>query len=478
MGTEEKQDLQKRSFRIDGMTCVNCQNKIEKKLRKTAGVHEAAVDYNTGTADVTYDAAEISSGEISAVIEKLGYRTLDGKSENTVAKIIGTLVIILALFMLMRAFGTSDLAASFPLAQTGMGYGMLLVIGILTSVHCIAMCGGINLSQTLQKGGETASASTYSLLLPSILYNAGRLVSYTVVGVVVGALGSVITVSGGFQGMVQLIAGIFMVIMGINMLGVFPAMRRFNPRIPKIFAAKVDEQKTGRGPLVIGLLNGLMPCGPLQAMQLYALSTGSPIRGGISMFLFCAGTIPLMFALGAVSSALSGVRGQTFSRRVMYAGAVLVVALGFVMFSSGWSLSGFDNPLGVTASLQLDPVQEQIAQAAPSAQDSRTQGSSPPVSIVQNGVQIINSTLQRNRYPAITVQQGIPVRWIINAPPGSITGCNNRMIIREYGIQYTFKQGDNVIEFTPTRSGRFSYSCWMAMIFSTITVLPAAEKEG
>jgi uncharacterized protein len=258
-------------------------------------------------------------------------------------------------------------------------------------------------------------------------------------------LGSVITVSGRFQGVVQLAAGVFMVIMGINMLGLFPALRRFSLRMPKFFSTKIDEQKTGRGPAVVGFLNGLMPCGPLQAMPLYALSTGSPIKGGISMFLFCAGTIPLMFALGAVSSALSGIRGQAFSRRVMQVGAILVAALGLVMFSSGWSLSGF---------------------------------TSPPVSVIQNSVQIVNSTLQRNSYPAITVQQGIPVRWIINAPPGSITGCNNRMIIREYGIQYTFQQGDNVIEFTPTRAGKFSYSCWMAMIFSTITVLPATEKEG
>jgi plastocyanin domain-containing protein len=90
---------------------------------------------------------------------------------------------------------------------------------------------------------------------------------------------------------------------------------------------------------------------------------------------------------------------------------------------------------------------------------------------IQNGVQIVNSTLLPNRYPAITVQQGIPVRWIINAPPGSINGCNNRFSIREYGIQHTFKPGENIIEFIPEKTGRFSYACWMNMIRSTITVV-------
>jgi len=499
MEKAEKQDLQKTTLRIGGMTCVYCQNRIEKKLRETPGVHDATVDYNTGLADISYDLEIISFEEISAAIESLGYKT-QGNNKNTVTQIIGTLVIILALFMLLRIFGSSKLAAAFPLAREGMSYGMLLVIGLLTSVHCIAMCGGINLSQTLIGSGEwgvgnreqgycsettivanTTSLQTetpvpipqspvpiqspflnpFTLLLPSILYNGGRLVSYTAIGVLVGALGSAITLSGHFQGIVQLIAGVFMLIMGINMLGLFPALRRFSPRMPKIFSGKVGEQKTGRGPLIVGLLNGLMPCGPLQAMQLYALSTGSPVRGGVSMFLFCAGTIPLMFALGTASSALSGAKGQVFSRRVMQAGAFLVAALGLVMFTNGWSLSGFPNPLDRAASSKFVSAQTDTGAFNQA---------------IQNGVQIVNSTLQPGRYPAITVQQGIPVRWIINAPPGSINGCNNRMIIGEYNIQYTFQQGDNVIEFLPEKAGRFRYTCWMAMIQSTITVLAEGES--
>jgi sulfite exporter TauE/SafE len=234
--------------------------------------------------------------------------------------------------------------------------------------------------------------------------------------------------------------------------------------MPKIFAGKtggrkIGRQEVGRGPLIVGFLNGFMPCGPLQAMQLYALSTGSPVRGGISMFLFCIGTIPLMFVLGAASSALSGARGRAFSMRVMQAGAVLVAALGLVMFSNGWSLSGFPVPFDQAAFSK-----------SVSAQADRE--------AIQNNVQIVNSVLLPNRYPAITVRQGIPVRWIINAPPGSINGCNNRMIIREYGIQHTFRQGDNVIEFTPTQTGRFRYSCWMAMIHSTITVFAEGESTA
>jgi hypothetical protein len=68
----------------------------------------------------------------------------------------------------------------------------------------------------------------------------------------------------------------------------------------------------------------------------------------------------------------------------------------------------------------------------------------------------------------------MPVKWIIDAPDGSINGCNNRINIQEYGItNYSFKSGENIIEFTPDKTGRFQYSCWMGMIHGGITVLEA-----
>jgi len=496
METIEKQGFQKRSFRIDGMYCVNCQDIIEKELKKTAGVKKAAVNYRTGHASVTYDEAVIGFDKISAVIKELGYQAIEEREKTafqskTAPRTIGTLVIILALFMLLRTFSTGEIAASFPLAQEGMGYGMLLIIGLLTGVHCIAMCGGINLSQTLKKEDSSEkpiSKFNINLLLPSILYNVGRLVSYTAVGVLVGALGSMITLSGNFKGVVQLAAGIFMVLMGLNMLGLFPFLRRIIPQMPKLFAQKTDEQKTKRSPLVVGFLNGFMPCGPLQAMQVYALSTGSPIKGGISMFLFCAGTIPLMFALGAASSALSGgalsgVKKKSFSRIVMQLGAILVTSLGLVMFSSGLTLSSFNDSAAADARKvnreNTNPRTQQEQQQSLSAPANNNPPEPKPfVPVIENGAQVVKSTLRSNRYPAITVQKGIPVRWIINAPPGSINGCNYAAIFNEYGIEHVFEQGENIIEFSPTKVGKFRYSCWMGMIRSTITVVAGSEKEG
>jgi sulfite exporter TauE/SafE len=353
-----------------------------------------------------------------------------------------------------------------------MDYGMLFIIGLATSLHCAAMCGGINLSQCLN-ASQPPQKGYKKTFMPALLYNGGRVISYTITGAIVGAAGSIVSVSGRFTGAVQLAAGLFMVLMGINMLGFFPALRRFIPRLPGIFTRKIDRQRGGgRHPLFIGLLNGLMPCGPLQAMQLYALSTENPISGALSMFIFSIGTIPLMAGIGVLSSFLSGsAKAPVFKRRVMRTGAILVSVMGLTMLGYGFNLSGLNFTEKVFAA-------QKPAAAAYRAYSARPGSANTNTPVIENGVQIVNSTLSGGRYPSITVLQGLPVRWVIDAPAGSINGCNNRMIIREYGIEYRFKQGGNIIEFVPARTGSFGYSCWMGMIRGTINVVEDIEKPA
>jgi plastocyanin domain-containing protein len=96
---------------------------------------------------------------------------------------------------------------------------------------------------------------------------------------------------------------------------------------------------------------------------------------------------------------------------------------------------------------------------------------------VVDGVQIVNSTLSSGGYPKITVQAGVPVKWTIEAPKGSINGCNGRLIIPTYGVEQQLQLGANVIEFTPDKVGKVSYSCWMGMIRSSITVVEATQTS-
>lgn len=442
--------METKKVKVSGMSCASCGNKIERNLSHTLGVKKVNVSYSNDTCQITYDTSIIALKDIIQVIENLGYQIIQNKTKSSqqpskVTRLLGLVVLILALYIIMQQSGVTNIFNAFPQAKEGMGYGMLFLIGLLTSVHCVAMCGGINLSQCIPTNTESnIQGNQLSSIKPSVLYNVGRIISYTAIGAIVGTLGSVISFSGEVKSIVQIIAGIFMVIMGLNMLNIFPWLRKLNPRIPKIFTRKIHVNKSNNSPLYVGLLNGLMPCGPLQAMQLYALSTGNPVKGALSMFLFSLGTVPLMFGLGVLSSILS----QKFTRKVMSVGSALVVVLGVSMFSNGLSLSGF------TFS---------VASFIDSGNGNQA--------VVQGDLQTVNTSLNSGEYDPITVQVGIPVRWTITAKQGALNGCNNEIFIPEYGIEKKFEIGENVVEFTPTKAGTFVYSCWMGMISSTITVV-------
>jgi sulfite exporter TauE/SafE/copper chaperone CopZ len=399
------------TFKIKGMTCVSCENRIERRLKNTKGIANAIVSYSKGTALVTYDPGETDAGKIAGIIADLGYEAVRPNEPETKRfsgiQAVGIFVILIALYILINRFGGFNIFNYFPQAKQGMGYGMLFVIGLLTSTHCVAMCGGINLSQCVPYKASNDRKSRFSSMTPSVLYNAGRVVSYTVIGGLVGALGSAVSFSSTGKGFIALIAGVFMVVMGLNMLNLFPWLRRFNPRMPKIFAAKINEQKQSNRPLYVGLLNGLMPCGPLQSMQLYALSTGDPFKGALSMLIFSLGTVPLMFGLGALSTILT----KRFASRMMTVSAALVVILGVFMFSNGMALTGYAMPFSPGSGTQF---------ASTSSDSSGSSDSSSPQgakAVISGGVQNVTSTLSARGYEPIVVQKGIPVRWNLKADP-------------------------------------------------------------
>ena len=124
-------------FEVGGMACVSCQSKIEKALRSTKGVLKARVSYTKGTAEVDYDDEKVNEKKLINVIEKEGYKVKSPEKENKpdILSAVGLLAIIGALFYLLQSFGILNNLAPDRLAESGMGYGMLFVIGIVTSLH-------------------------------------------------------------------------------------------------------------------------------------------------------------------------------------------------------------------------------------------------------------------------------------------------------------------------------------------------------
>jgi sulfite exporter TauE/SafE len=339
-----------------------------------------------------------------------------------------------------------------PKLGNNTGYGLLFIFGILTSFHCIGMCGGIAISQSIRKKETKADElknKSKVFILPSLLYNLGRVISYTIVGGFVGGLGRVISFTGAWKAVVPIVGGVFMIIMAVNLLGIFPALRRFNLRMPSFVAKKIYKGNNNYSPMIIGLLSGLMPCGPLQIVQLYALGTGSVIFGATSMFVFAIGTVPILLTFGVINTILS----KKFSNIVLKASAVLVFILGIVMIGRGLVLTGITMDM------------PQIVSKGETT-----------LAVVEGKNQNVTTEIEADSYPTIVVVKGLPVKWVIKVKEENLNECNNAIQIPKFKIEKGLNVGDNLVEFTPEETGEFAYTCWMGMIKSKITVVDSLNN--
>ena len=427
-----------KSWRVEGMHCPRCEAAVRRVLADADGLRELEVSYPNGTLTALWDASALSEREIDTRLREAGYGLRPEVGRPLVRGLLQILPLAIAaalIYLMLTRTAVSRWMQAFPMAREGMGLGMLFVVGLATSLHCVAMCGGINIAQSAasaQRGRRPSRAN--------LLYNLGRLTSYTLIGGIVGALGMAFSISAAGKAAIQLIAAAFMLIMALNLLDGFNWLRRLTPRLPRGLSARLAGGAAGKSSYYIGLANGLMPCGPLQAMQLYALSSGSWWRGALSMFCFCLGTIPLMLGIGLIGGSLN----RRFARPMRVISAMLVLAMGVSAMASGLALAG----VGVAAS--------------PRGEDG--------VAVVDGDVQYVRSELEFGGYPVITVRAGVPVEWTIHADESRINSCNNEIYIPEFDLSVPLRPGDNVIRFTPEKSGAIPYTCWMGMIRSTICV--------
>lgn len=425
----------KQKIKVYNMTCASCEIRIEKSLMNLPGVTKVLADYKSESVLLEYNDEMCNIAQIKATISKTGYSTEDSGN----FKLIGMLIIVLAIILLSKLSNSFDMNSKLE----GASYLVLFVVGVFTSLHCVGMCGGIMLSQSI----STEDKTKFESLKPALFYNLGRVVSYTILGGIVGALGSVFSLSLSFKAGLQVFAGLFMIIMGLNMSG-YSLFRKFNIKLPWSFCS---IKKSGKTPFAVGLLNGLMPCGPLQTMQLYALGTGSAIGGAASMFVFALGTVPLMLGFGAISGFLS----KDHTKQLVKFGGILVVVLGLIMGNRGLTLAG----INISPMAFLHNVVNQTD--SPKADSKAT---------VENGVQVINmSATGRGYTPNILyVQKNVPVKWVINGD--QLTSCNNAIVVPSMNIQKKLESGENIINFTPGDKD-INFSCWMGMIGGVIRVV-------
>lgn len=332
------------TFFVQGMHCNSCVLLTEGEIGKLSHVHSVKASLHKKLIEVTGDFSDRSpqsiAEELTITLKPHGYTVSVEKiemkknwSEFKIAIPIALLFILL--FIALQKLGIVDLVNS-----NNVGYGTAFVIGVVASLStCMAVVGGLVLSMSATLAKREKSAR------PQLIFHVGRIVSFFVLGGLIGAIGSAFTLSAGSTFILSIVIGIVMLIMGINLLGIFHWSKRLQPSMPKFIAKRahgISKLNHSLTPLLLGVATFFLPCGFTQSMQLYTLTTGSFWSGGLTMLAFALGTLPVLAIISFSSLSLrSGVRTGIFFKSA----GLIVIAFAIFNLINGLTVVGVIPPL-------------------------------------------------------------------------------------------------------------------------------------
>lgn len=313
------------------MHCNGCMLTIETKLQEVEYVSRAISSLAAHTVEVQGVFGERTLEEIMTDLNKVleGSRytlSVEKQAHNAnwadFSVAIPIAIAFAILFVLLQKLGIVNLVNT-----SSVSYGTAFLIGVIASLStCMAVVGGLvlSMSATFAREGDRVR--------PQILFHTGRIIAFFVLGGVIGALGSAFTLGTTGTFVLGLLVGIVMLLLGVNLLDVFPWAKRFQPAMPKFLSkhaigvSKLNHMLT---PLLVGIATFFLPCGFTQAMQLYSLTTGSFLTGGLTMLSFALGTLPVLAIIGFSSFSVA----NSPKAGIFFKSAGLIVIL-FALFNT------------------------------------------------------------------------------------------------------------------------------------------------
>jgi len=209
--------------------------------------------------------------------------------------------------------------------------------------HCIGMCGGIVVAYSTIKIDQNSSKVTQGVA--HLLYSFGRVLTYSILGAMFGFLGGVETYSNNANGALLIFAGVVMILAGLSLMGKIKFLTIIehsfsSSNIYKKSFKSVLNSKSNLSFFILGMLNGLLPCGFVYFFAITAASTADPLYGALVMAIFGLSTIPAMFLLGFLTSLTSA---TSFRNMMMSLSSIAVILYGAYTIYSGYDY--INNPL-------------------------------------------------------------------------------------------------------------------------------------
>lgn len=361
-------------------------------------------------------------------------------------QLIGLFALVLIIGQIASRFGLLKGTAA---VGSSVSVAAALVLGLVAGTSsCIAVSGGLMLS---------AIAARRAKMRTVLLFVGGRTLSYGVFGAVIGGIGAALTPSPAVVGFITIIAALYMFKVGLDMLELTPRwLLKILPAMPLALGRKVMDQEESKHPFAPALLGAgtfFLPCGFTQALQLYALTTGSALQSASVLLAFALGTAPALLALGWASNSLKGKAGTFFFR---FSGA-LVIVLGLWNVQNGMTVAGY--PLRLPR-LTLGQTREASAAV--------------PGGVIFDGTTqkvAINVSNVGYAPDSFTLKEGVPTKFLLSGPAAG-QGCLSGFTIPQLGIRKRLIAGETTeISFTAPAPGRYSFSCSMGMVRGEFTVI-------
>ncbi len=318
---------------------------------------------------------------------------------------------------------------------------LALVTGLFTGgISCFAIQGGLLATSVANQQKDTQKLSIIFFLI-------SKLIAYTILGFILGTIGSSLVITPKTQGVLQIFAGIVMLIAAARIIDLHPVFRKFVITPPKSLyrlVRKSSKMDSFFAPSILGFSTVLIPCGITQSMMLLAIAAGNGFWGALIMASFTIGTSPLFFTLGMASKKMLD------NKKLSILAALIIFYLGISSLNTGQILRGSNHTLQnywLAATGNLEPEQD-VGKVA-GVKDGKQEAT---IDVITGGYKSESTTLKA----------GIPVKLTLST--NNTRGCSRAFTIPEYNIMEVLPEtGEKIVEFTPTKQGRLVYTCSMGM---------------
>jgi len=459
---------------IKGMHCRACEITLTDSLESIPGVDRADVRLHSKTATIYSDTMPPQSAIRRAVIKagyEIGFEKKPWLSKNIddYKDLLLGIVIVSVLVFLVSKIGIPNINTGSIVSG---GIFVPMFVGLTAGFStCMALVGGLVLGLSAKHAERHPSATVMQKFRPHLLFNLSRVVTFFILGGLIGVLGSAFQLQGPLLGLVTIAVGVVMLLVGLQLTNLFPKLRGGGLTLPASIATKLglrsrkEKDYSHKNAIILGAVSFFLPCGFTQAMQLYAISTGGFKSGALVMGMFAIGTMPGLLGVGGLASTIEG----SVAKRFFKIAGVAVVAMAFINISNGYNLTGWPKPFNSVSNaseqgfkeISYTPLTGEVEKAQP-VDDSAADNKLRAGYTLASGMVPSKFTVKANQSYTLEVsalEDGAGCMSTILIP-----GLNNK-------VQTILKDKTNKLEFKASRPGTYQITCAMGVPHGEITVI-------